>query len=77
VIHYLPCFGDGLFLYLFTESSALAVYFIALPPFLWGMFSMQPASSAGCVLIQFTVCFSDLWCSVVLDGAHWFRRPSL
>jgi hypothetical protein len=29
VIHYLPCFGGGLLLCLFTESSALGVYFFS------------------------------------------------
>jgi hypothetical protein len=38
-IHYLPCFGGGFLLCLFTELSTLGVYFFALPPF----------SGAGCV----------------------------
>jgi hypothetical protein len=33
VIHYLPYFGGALSLCLFTESSALGVYFFALSPF--------------------------------------------
>jgi hypothetical protein len=32
-IHYLPCFGDGFSLCLFTESSLLGVYFFAPPSF--------------------------------------------
>jgi hypothetical protein len=38
-IHYLPCFGGGLLLCLFTGISELGAYFLAPPPF----------SGAGCV----------------------------
>jgi hypothetical protein len=55
--HYLPCFGGGLLLCLFTKSSALGVYFFVLPPFS-GADCISPAPSAVCVLLQFIVCFS-------------------
>jgi hypothetical protein len=32
-IQYLPCFGSGLLLFLFTGISVLEVYFFAPPPF--------------------------------------------
>jgi hypothetical protein len=33
VVHYLPCFGSGFSLCLFTGVYALGAYFSALPPF--------------------------------------------
>jgi hypothetical protein len=76
-IHYLPCFGGGLSLCLFMESSALGVKFFAPPPFLWGRFSVPPVPSAVYDRLQFTVCLSVLWGSLVLDVALWLRRSAL
>jgi hypothetical protein len=75
VIHYLLCFGGGLLLCLFTESSGRLV--LCPTPFLWGQFSMPPVPSVVHVWLQFAVCFSVLWDTLVLDAALWLRRSAL
>jgi hypothetical protein len=70
---YLPCFGGGLLLCLFNGIFELGVYFFALSPFS-GAGCVLPACSADHVLFQFTVCFSVLQGSSVLDAALWLRR---
>jgi hypothetical protein len=42
VIHNLLCFGGGLLLCLFSESSVVGVYFFAPPPFSGTGFSVPP-----------------------------------
>jgi hypothetical protein len=74
VIHYLPCFGGGLLLCLFTDSSVLSVYFFALP-FISGA-GMSPAPFAVHARLQIAVYFSVLW-SLVLDAALVLRKSAL
>jgi hypothetical protein len=52
VIHYLPCFGGGISLSLFTEISALGVYIFAVPLFS-GAGCVPPAPSTVHILSQF------------------------
>jgi hypothetical protein len=59
VILYLPCFGGGLSLCLFTGIYMLRVYFFALSPFS-GAGCVPLAPSTVCVLLQFAVYFSAL-----------------
>jgi hypothetical protein len=66
VIHYLPCFGGGLSLCLFTGISALLVYFFALPPFSGA--GCVPPTPVVCALLQSLFVFQ--FCrAVVLDAA--------
>jgi hypothetical protein len=64
VIHYMPYFGGGLLLCLFTGISMLGAYFFALLHFCQAG-CIPPAPPAVCVVLQFTVCFS-------VFGAIWF-----
>jgi hypothetical protein len=68
MIHYLPCFGGGLLLCLFTGVSILGVYFFDSPPFS-GIGCIIPTPAVVSVLLQFTVWFLLLQGSSVLDSA--------
>jgi hypothetical protein len=46
-------------------------------PFLWGWFSMPPAPSTVCVWVQFSICFSVLQGSLVLNAALWLWMSAL